>query len=80
MAQTQPVKMSDISIPSLRDLNSAKLRSLENSPDSLESLLHSKSDPIALHRGNPPYEVYSGRHRVYLASQKGIRVIPAVFT
>jgi hypothetical protein len=80
MSETHPVKMSDIKIPNLHELNQGKLDSLKNSPDSLEKLLHSKSDPIALHKGNAPYEVYSGRHRVYLAYQKGIKVIPAVFT
>ncbi len=78
--QTRPVKMSDIRVPKRSELNEGKIRSLENSPDSIESLLHSKTDPIALHKGTPPYEVYSGRHRVYVAAQKGIKLIPAVFT
>lgn len=77
---TTPVKMSDIQVPKKSELNEGKIRSLENSPDSIESLLHSKTDPIALHKGTPPYEVYSGRHRVYVAAQKGIKLIPAVFT
>ncbi len=78
--QTRPVKMSDIRVPNRSELNEGKIRSLLNSPDSIESLLHSKTDPIALHKGTPPYEVYSGRHRVYVAAQKGIKLIPAVFT
>jgi hypothetical protein len=78
--ETVPVKMSDIKIPKRSELNEAKLRSLQNSPDSLPSLLHSKTDPIYLYRGTPPYEVGSGRHRVYLAAQSGIKLIPAVFT
>jgi hypothetical protein len=72
--------MSDIRVPKRSELNEGKIRSLLNSPDSIESLLHSKTDPIALHKGTPPYEVYSGRHRVYVAAQKGIKLIPAVFT
>lgn len=78
--ETVPVKMSDIRIPKRSELIEGKIRSLENSPDSLSSLLHSKSDPIALHKGTPPYKVYSGRHRVYVAAQQGIKVIPVVFT
>jgi hypothetical protein len=78
--ETRPVKISDIRVPKRSELNEGKIRSIEKSPDSIESLLHSKTDPIALHKGNPPYEVYSGRHRVYVAAQKGIKVIPAVFT
>lgn len=78
--QTVPVKMSDIRVPQRSELNEGKIRSIENSPDSISSLLHSKSDPIALHKGSPPYEVYSGRHRVYVAAQRGIKLIPAVFT
>ena len=78
--ETRPVKMSDIRVANRSELNEGKIKSIENSPDSISSLLHSKTDPIALHKGKPPYEVYSGRHRVYVAFQKGIKLIPAVFT
>ncbi len=78
MPETRPVKMSDIRIPDFNELNQGKLLSLKNSPDSLEKLLHSKSDPIKLTGKKPPYEVYTGRHRVYLAYQRGIQLIPAV--
>ena len=78
--ETRPVKMSDIRVPKRSELNEGKIRSIEKSPDSIESLIHSKSDPIGLYKGKPPYEVCSGRHRVYVAAQKGIKVIPAIFT
>jgi hypothetical protein len=77
---TVPVKISDIRVPNRSELIEGKIRSIENSPDSIESLIHSKSDPIALLKGTFPYEVHSGRHRVYVAAQKGIMLIPAVFT
>jgi hypothetical protein len=76
-SDTKPVRISEIKIPNKNELNEGKLRSLENSPDSLESLLQSKSDPIRLEGQYPPYRVTSGRHRVYLAYQRGIGVIPA---
>lgn len=78
--KTVPVKMSDIRVPKLSELNAGKIRSIKNSPDSIEFLLHSKSDPIALYKGTLPYEICSGRHRVYVAYQKGIKIIPVVFT
>lgn len=77
--ETTPVKMSDIRVPNRSELIEGKIRSIENSPDSISSLLHDERDPITLDKGTPPYEVYSGRHRVYVAYQKGIKIIPAVF-
>jgi hypothetical protein len=77
--ETVPVKISDIRVPNRSELIEGKITSVENSPDSISSLLHDATDPITLHKGTPPYEVYSGRHRVYVADQKGIKIIPAVF-
>ncbi|WP_254174917.1 hypothetical protein [Planktothrix pseudagardhii] len=77
--ETVPVKMSDIRIPKRSELNELKIRALENSPDSLSSLLHDKKHPIVLYRGTRPYEICNGRHRIYLAAQQGIKVIPAGF-
>ena len=77
--ETTPVKMSDIRVPNRSELIEGKIRSIENSPDSISSLLHDETDPITLHKGTPPYEVYSGRHRVYVANQKGTKITPAVF-
>ncbi|MEZ2236525.1 MAG: hypothetical protein ACBR23_00725 [Microcoleus sp.] len=39
----------------------------------------SHDDPIVLYRGTHPYELCDGRHRVYLANQRGIKLVPAAF-
>ncbi|MCC3569174.1 MULTISPECIES: hypothetical protein [unclassified Microcoleus] len=77
--ETVPVKMSDIRVLNLSELNPAKIRAIENSSESLSSLLHDQDDPIVLYRGTPPYELCDGRHRVYLAEQRGIKLVPAAF-
>lgn len=79
--ETVPVKMSDIKVPSKSELRGDDaIRKVENFYPSFDAYLHSKSDPVALRRDTYPYEVYSGRHRVYVAAKKGYKLIPAVFT
>ncbi len=80
MAQTQQVSLSDIESVDKRDLSESRLKTLLNGYNSFEEVLNSKSDPIALDRGSgKPYRIIDGRHRVYLARQKGYSSVPAIF-
>ena len=47
--------------------------------DSFETQLNSRNNPIALDRSSWPYRIINGRHRVFLARQKGYSSIPAEF-
>jgi hypothetical protein len=73
------VKLSDIENIRKNDLEQTKLDALENSYDSFEDQLNSKFNPIALDKGKSPYGVTDGRHRVFLARQKGYKSVPATF-
>lgn len=80
MTQAQQVSLSDIEQVDKRDLKESRLNTLLNGYSSFEEVLNSKSDPIALDRGRgKPYQIIDGRHRVYLARQKGYRSVPAIF-
>jgi hypothetical protein len=63
----------------INDLEQKKLDAVENSYDSFEDQLNSKFNPIALDKGQSPYGVIDGRHRVFLDRQKGCKSVPAVF-
>ena len=69
------VNLSDIEAVSRGELSSVKLDALENSYDSFEHQLNSSSDPIAVSCGSKPYRITNGRHRVYLARQKGYSTV-----
>lgn len=72
------VRLSDIEHISQSDLSSSKLDSLVNGYDSFEYQLNNSSNPIALY-GSRPYTVIDGRHRVFMARQKGYNTVPAIF-
>lgn len=74
------VNLDDIESVNEGDLNQKKLNSLENSYDSFEDQLNSRSNPIALDKNTTPYKIIDGRHRVFLARQKGYTSVPAVWT
>jgi hypothetical protein len=42
------------------------------------NVLNSESEPIALDMSSKPYKIIDGRHRVYLARQKGYTEVRAV--
>lgn len=74
------IYLSDIENVTKLELNDSKLKALENSYDSFEDQLNSKSTPIALdEKQGKPYRIINGRHRVYLARRKGYSKVPAVF-
>ena len=78
MSSKRQVSLRDIEDISLRDLKSSRLNNLQNGFSSFDTVLNSQSDPIAL-TGSKPYEIVDGRHRVYLARQKGYSKVPAIF-
>jgi hypothetical protein len=78
MSTRQEIRLSDIQNVSRSELSSNKLNALENSHDSFDYQLRRSSDPIAL-SGSKPYNIINGRHRVYLARQKNMRSVPAIF-
>jgi len=71
-------KLSDIENVNRSNLESKKLHALENSYDSFDYQLNSSSDPIALDCTRKPHRIINGRHRVYLARQKGYKEVSAV--
>jgi hypothetical protein len=81
MATFYQVELNDIENVNYSDLESAKLQALENSYDSFDYQVNQCSDAnaIALSKGSNPYEILNGRHRIYLARQKGWRTIRARF-
>lgn len=80
MAQTQQVSLSDIESVDKSDLSESRLKTLLNGYSSFEEVLNSKSDPIALdRRSGKPYSITDGRHRIYLARQKGYSSVPVIF-
>jgi hypothetical protein len=72
------VKLSDIEELDLKDLEQAKLHALENSYDSFEDQVNSRSNPIALDMTSIPYKILDGRHRIFLSRQKGHTSVPAI--
>ena len=73
------VSLSDIENVSRGELEAPKLEALENGYDSFETQLNSKNSPIALDGTFTPYRIINGRHRIYLARQKGYSSVPADF-
>lgn len=74
------VKLSDIEKVNLSDLKNSRLNTLSNGHDPFEKVLNSESEPIALDMKSKPYRIIDGRHRVYLARQKGYTQVRAVST
>jgi hypothetical protein len=75
----EKVSLSQIENVSRNSLNSERIAMLENGYSSFDTVLNSSSDPIALYRGTSPYEIADGRHRIYLARQKGYEYVHVRF-
>jgi len=73
------VKLSEIEHVDRSELKDSRLETLENGYDPFETVLRSESDPIALDKSVKPYTVTDGRHRIYLARQKGYSEVQAIF-
>lgn len=72
------VLLSDIEQVSLTALSTERLALLQNGFHSFDECLNLKSDPIKLEGENPPYLITDGRHRIYLARQKGYTLVSAL--
>ncbi|WP_414586995.1 hypothetical protein [Scytonema sp. PCC 10023] len=78
MEQTHPVVLLDIEHLDRSKLSEKKLNDLQNR---LSEALFNSSEPIALDkRFGKPYRITNGRHRIYLAREKGYQMVPAIFT
>ena len=76
----EQVSLSDIEQVSKGELKDSRLDTLIDGYSSFDEVLRSSSDPIALSRsGGKPYSIIDGRHRVFLAHQKGLSFVPATF-
>jgi hypothetical protein len=73
------VLLSDIEKVSSSELIASRLKTLENGYDSFDKVLNSSSDPIKLDNSSKPYKIIDGRHRIYLARQKGYKSVNAKF-
>jgi hypothetical protein len=68
----EDVSLDDIEYVSLSELSDSRLETLQNGYSSFEEVLNSSSDPITLDSsGGIPYTIIDGRHRIYLAREKG---------
>jgi hypothetical protein len=79
MPQTQRVSLSEIRHIDRSELRESRLNTLLNGYLPFEKVLESSSDPIALYPGTKPYDICDGRHRIYLARQKGYSSVSVVF-
>jgi len=73
------VDLDDIEDVDRSDLSESRLQMLEDGYDDFDDVLSSSSDPITLDGDEPPYEIIDGRHRIYLAREKGLSSVPAKF-
>lgn len=75
------VSLSDIENVSKNDLSDKRLDTLQNGFNTFDEVLNGAiSDSIALDKkAGKPYKIIDGRHRVYLARQKGYSSVLAKF-
>jgi hypothetical protein len=78
------VALSDIENVDRNNLKNSRLDDLLNGFNTFEEVLsdNASGDPIALYsneHNKPPYSISDGRHRIYLARQKGYKKIKIIF-
>ncbi len=73
------IKLSDIEPVKKSDLKTSRLDTLLNGYNTFDEVLKSASDTIALSGKQAPYTIIDGRHRIYLARQKGYSEVNAKF-
>lgn len=71
------VSLSDIESVSRSELSQSRIDDLLNGYSSFDQVLNSSSDPIALDCSSMPHRIIDGRHRVYLAREKGYGSVEA---
>ena len=69
------ISLDDIEFVNRSELEDKKLYALEHSYDSFEKQLNSKLSPIAISCDSKPYRITNGRHRIYLAREKGLSTV-----
>ena len=68
------VKLTDIENVSRQELDQRRLDTLLRGFSPFEQVLKSESDPITLDlRLGKPYRIIDGRHRIFLARQRGFQ-------
>ena len=66
------VPLTEIENVSRQELDQRRLDTLQHGFSPFDQLLKSESDPITLDkRSGKPYRITDGRHRIFLARQKG---------
>lgn len=73
------INLNDIEPVKRDDLNSTRLDTLLNGYNTFDEVLAGAADPIALSGKKAPYSIIDGRHRIYLARQKGYSSVNAKF-
>jgi putative ubiquitin-RnfH superfamily antitoxin RatB of RatAB toxin-antitoxin module len=74
----QEISLTDIEDVPIADLSQSRLDRLEHGHDPFEQVLYNRLEPITLDKGSgKPYKILGGRHRIYLARQKGWSSVPA---
>ncbi len=69
--------LSSIEDVSREELSEDRLNTLLNGYSPFDEVLYSSGEPIALDLPGPPYRIIAGRHRIYLARQRGYTSVPA---
>lgn len=72
--RTEKIKLSDIRNIESKELDNRRLDTLQNEYTKFEELLEnntSTKDPIMIDKSVYPYAITDGRHRIFLARQKG---------
>lgn len=77
MMPIQQVPLASIEDVKLEDLSQSRIQDLLHGAEPFDGVLNSQTNPITLDGANPPYQIIEGRHRVYLARQKGYMYVPA---
>jgi hypothetical protein len=70
------IALSEIVDVSRNELSDKRLQTLLDGFNTFEQVLASKSDPIVLDASRKPYDIIEGRHRIYLAREKGYTSVP----
>lgn len=76
------MSLEDVPLALIEEVRDAELMPerielLLNGYSTFEDVLRSRADPITLDRPGPPYRIIDGRHRIYLARQRGYMSVPA---
>lgn len=72
----RPVLLVDIEAINERKLNQEKLEQIDRS---FQDIIYKSEYPICIDRRfGRPFKIIDGRHRIYIARQKSLRLVPAI--